>query len=59
MGIGLSIVMMANYRGPLVFPEKLTLIVDENGPSCGCGNRGFLEVYKSIAAIISNAKNFI
>jgi len=61
VGIGLSMVLDGKiYRGPFGISGEIGhFIVDENGPSCGCGNRGCLEVFASISAIVRNAKKYI
>ncbi|QPM68037.1 ROK family transcriptional regulator [Atribacter laminatus] len=61
VGIGLSIVLDGKiYRGPFGISGEIGhFIIDENGPSCGCGNRGCLEVFTSTAAIVRNARKFI
>jgi len=61
VGIGLSMVLDGKiYRGPFGISGEIGhFILDENGPSCGCGNRGCLEVFASISAIVRNAKKFI
>jgi len=61
VGIGLAMALDGKiYQGPFgVSGEIGHFIIDENGPSCGCGNRGCLEVFASIAAIVRNARKFL
>jgi glucokinase len=57
-GIGLSwVVDGALYYGPHgISGEVGHFVIDEDGPRCGCGNKGCLEVFASCKAIIRNAQ---
>ncbi len=57
-GIGLSFVSDGKiYQGAYGISGEIGhFIIDENGPRCGCGNRGCLEVFASCKAIILNVQ---
>lgn len=57
-GIGLSwAVDGALYYGPCGISGEIGhFVVDENGPRCGCGNKGCLEAFASCKAIVRDAQ---
>ncbi len=56
-GIGLSMCIdYSFYRGPIGISGEIGhFVIDENGPLCGCGNRGCLEVLASCNALVRDA----
>ena len=60
-GIGAGIFTNGNlYRGVLGSAGEVGhIVVDENGPKCGCGNYGCLETMASINSIVENAKKLV
>jgi len=57
-GIGLSMCMdYTFYRGPIGISGEIGhFVIDEDGPLCGCGNRGCLEVLASCNALMRDAQ---
>lgn len=58
IGIGTGIMIYGRlYRGASGLAGELGhIIVQEDGLVCGCGNRGCLEQYASVPAMVNNAK---
>jgi N-acetylglucosamine repressor len=61
MGIGTGIIIYGRlYRGAQGLAGELGhIIVQENGLVCGCGNRGCLEQYASVPAMVKSAKDYL